>query len=192
MSFPRASSTMPLPSPSGDHQARGVSHPTDQGIVFPVSGITPSCREIMGIHRRVAHHDIPMPTRRWIRSQAVNAAIPLPDRRPGEPPIQQEQVLKIRSFSREIDGSRVISMGEDQADWFIEAMTRLRREHYCKILGEYYSGHGESVPKSAIDHALNYPGQGIRRPRYGSGWRAILFLLCTIWVLAKVLEAAHR
>ena len=183
---------MPLPSPSVDQQALGVSHPTGQGIVFPVSGITTSCGEIRGIHRRIAHHDVPMPTRRWIRSQTVNAAIPLPDRRPGEPPIQQEQVLKIRSFSREIDGGRVISMGEDQADWFIEAMTRLKREHSCKILWEYYSEHGESVPKGAIDHALDYPGQEFKRPRYRSGWRAILFLLCTIWVLAKVLEAAHR
>ena len=119
----------PLPPPSDEHKERGAGHTPAHGTIFPVSGIAPSCAEIRRVHHRVAHHDVPMPARSWIKSRTAKATITLPDRRPGEPMIRPEQILKIRSFSSEIDGKGVATLGEEQADCFIGAMTRLRREH---------------------------------------------------------------
>ena len=184
----------PLPPPSEDHNERGAGPaPTPApGTLFQVSGITPSGVEIRRVHHRVAHHDVPMPARSWIRSRTTKASIPLPDRRPGEPVIRREQVLKIRSFSREIDGRRVATLGEEQADCFIGAMTKLRREHSGRILREYYTGQGEAIPQWVIDQAFDHPGHAFRRQKSRNGWPVLLICLCVIWVLAKMVEAAHR
>ena len=182
----------PLPPPSDEHKERGAGHTPAHGTIFPVSGIAPSCAEIRRVHHRVARHDVPMPARSWIKSRTAKATITLPDRRPGEPMIRPEQILKIRSFSSEIDGKRVATLGEEQADCFIGAMTRLRREHSARMLREYYSGQGESIPQWVIDHAFNHPNHPFRSPKSGSRWPVFLISLCVIWVLAKMLEAAHR
>lgn len=181
-----------FPLSSKDHNSPAGSIPSGRGITLPVLGITPSRTQILAIHRRVAHDEVPIPSDSWIMSHSTQAVISLPDRAPGECPIRQDQVEKIQSFATEIDAARVSILGEEQAEQLIEAITKLRLEHTRRVLKKYYSTHGHPLPDWVIDQAIEHPDKPFRRPKSGVGWRLIPILLIFAWLTAKLLEAAHR
>ncbi len=190
--IPKATLNQRFHRSSGEHSALSRSVRLSRGISMPVLGITPSCTQILAIHRRVGHDEVPIPSDSWIMSHSTQAVISLPDRAPGECPIRQDQVEKIQSFAAEIDAARVIILGEEQAEQLIEAITKLRLEHTRRILKKYYSTHGHPLPDWVIDQAIEHPDKPFRRPKSSVGWRLIPILLIFAWLTAKLLEASHR
>lgn len=181
-----------FPISSKDHNSPAGSIPSGRGITLPVLGIPPSRTQILAIHRRVAHEEVPIPSDSWIVSHSTQGVISLPDRGPGECPIRQDQVEKIHSFYAEIEDDRVCILGEDQAEQLLAAIARFRIKHTRRVLRKYYSTHGNHLPDWVIDQAIEHPDKPFRRPESSVGWRLIPILLILAWLTAKVLEAAHR
>ena len=179
-------------SSSEEHNAPPRSVRLSRGMPMPVLGISPLRPQILAIHRRFGHDEVPIPSDLWIMSHSTQAVISLPDRGPEESPIRQDQLQKIQSLAAEIDASSVSILGEQQAEQFIAAITKLRLEHTRRILKKYYSAHGHPLPDWVIDQAIEHPDKPFRRPKSSVGWRLIPILLILAWLAAKVLEAAHR
>jgi len=150
-------------------------------VGIPGTGL--SYTDIHRSHTHVAerHTGVPVPSESWIRNNQIKTTLHTPERKPGEPPVRQEQLDTIRNLLPSFDFDQIKDFGESQADELIAQIKVGQREASKTLMKRFYAEHGHAIPDDFIDHCYDHPGKPWKPKNHvARGFLAFLVLLVLI------------